>query len=437
MKLTSLRIFAAALLVLAPAAQAEHWPQWRGPAFNGTSPETGLPETWTKESAKWATPLPGPSGATPAVWGDSIFVSSPDAEKNLVLLCLNRKDGAIRWKQTVASGDITKGKGNMASPSPVTDGKAVYALFGTGDLAGFDFGGMQLWKRQLGDEYGRFAIMWLYGSSPLLFDGRLYLQVLQRNPAPPDYPGLAGGKPERESFLLAIDPQTGKTLWKVARPTEARMESQESYATPQPHIGVDGKAQLLVVGGNCLTGHDPQTGQELWRGYGLNSRDGEWMRVVASPVSAGAVAIAAGPKKEPLLAFRTDGRGDVTTSGLAWKFDEKKTPDVCTPVFYQGKLFVLDGDSRTLTCLDPGSGEKKWQGVLETRQVIRSSPVAADGKLYAIDENGTVFVCGTGDEFKLLATIPMGDAQGTRASIAISDGQLFIRTTEKLYCVGK
>jgi outer membrane protein assembly factor BamB len=430
MKLTSLRIFAAALLVLAPAALAENWPQWRGPAFNGTSPETGLPETWTKESAKWATPLPGPSGATPAVWGDSIFVSSPDAEKNLVLLCLNRKDGAIRWKQTVASGDITKGKGNMASPSPVTDGKAVYALFGTGDLAAFDFGGKQLWKRQLGDEYGRFAIMWLYGSSPLLFDGRLYLQVLQRNPAPPDYPG-------RESFLLAIDPQTGKTLWKVARPTEARMESQESYATPQPHIGPDSKAQLLVVGGNCLTGHDPRTGRELWRGYGLNSRDGEWMRVVASPVSAGAVAIAAGPKKEPLLAFRTDGRGDVTTSGLAWKFDEKKTPDVCTPVFYQGKLFVLDGDSRTLTCLDPGSGEKKWQGVLETRQVIRSSPVAADGKLYAIDENGTVFVCGTGDEFKLLATIPMGDAQGTRASIAISDGQLFIRTTEKLYCVGK
>ncbi len=428
---------AIAALTLAISAQAENWPQWRGPAFNGTSTEKGLPETWTKDAAKWATPLPGPSGATPAVWGDAIFVSSPDAEKNLLLFCINRKDGSVRWKKQVATGDINKGKGNMASPSPVTDGKTVWALYGTGDLAAFDFAGNELWKRQLGDEYGRFAIMWLYGSSPLLFDGRLYVQVLQRSPAPPDYPGLAGGAPERESYLVALDPKTGKTLWKVARPSPAQKESLESYATPQPHIGPDGKAQLLVVGGNCLTGHDPATGRELWRGYGLNPKDGEWMRIVTSPVSAAGVAIAAGPKKEALLAFNTDKQGDITTTGLAWKFDEKKTPDVCTPVFYQGKLFVLDGDSKTLTCLDPKTGEKKWQGALETKIVIRSSPVAGDGKIYIMDEGGTVFVCGTGDEFKVLATIPMGDANGSRSSIAISDGQLFIRTTEKLYCIGK
>ncbi|HYR59460.1 MAG TPA: PQQ-binding-like beta-propeller repeat protein [Chthoniobacteraceae bacterium] len=428
---------AAASLVFALAAHAENWPQWRGPNFNGTTPETGLPATWTKDSAKWAAPLPGPSGATPAVWGDSIFVSSPDAEKNLLLLCINRKDGSVRWKKQVSTGDITKGKGNMASPSPITDGKLVWALFGNGDLAALDFDGKLVWQRHLGEEYGRFSINWIYGSSPLLFQNRLYLQVLQRNPAPPDYPGLAGGSPERESYLLALDPKTGKNLWKVARPSDAKLESQESYATPVPHIGPDGKAQILIAGGNCLTGHDPATGKELWRGYGLNTKDGEWMRLVASPVSAGGIAIAAGPKKEPLLAFRTDGKGDVTATGLAWKFDERHTPDVCTPTFYQGKLFILDGDSRTLTCLDPKTGDKKWQGTLETRMVIRSSPVAADGKLYAIDENGTVFVCGTGDEFKVLATIPMGDANGTRASIAISNGQLFIRTTEKLYCIGK
>lgn len=428
---------AFSFLALVSCVQADNWPQWRGPAFNGTSTETNLPETWTRESAKWATPLPGPSGATPAVWSDSIFVTSPDKEKNLLLFCIDRKDGAVRWQKQLATGDINKGKGNMASPSPITDGKTVWALFGTGDLAALDFRGNILWQRHLGEEYGRFSINWIYGSSPLLYDGRLYIQVLQRNPAPPDYPGLAGGSPERESYLLALDPQTGRNLWKVARPSEAKLESQESYATPIPHIGADGKAQILIAGGNCLTGHDPATGKELWRGYGLNTKDGEWMRLVTSPVSAAGVAIAAGPKKEPLLAFRTDGQGDVTTSGLAWKFDEKKTPDVCTPVFYQGKLFVLDGDSKTLTCLDPKTGDKKWQGALDTRMVIRSSPVAADSKLYIIDENGTVFVCGTGDEFKVLATIPMGDANGTRASIAISDGQLFIRTTEKLYCIGK
>lgn len=436
MKLSALRTFALAFAITL-TAQAENWPQWRGPAFNGSSPETGLPATWTKESAKWATPLPGPSGATPAVWGDSIFVSSPDAEKNLLLFCLNRQDGSVRWKQPLATGDINKGKGNMASPSPVTDGQAVYVLFGTGDLAALDFQGKVLWKRQLGADYGRFAIMWIYGSSPLLFDGRLYVQVLQRSPAPRDYPGLAGGAEERESYLLALEPKTGKTLWKAARPSEAKLESQESYATPVPHLGADGKAQLLVAGGDCLTGHDPATGKELWRGYGLNPKRGEWMRIVASPVSAAGVAIAAGPKKEPLLAFHTDKSGDISQSGLAWKFDERKTPDVCTPAFYDGKLFVLDGDSKTLTRLDPKSGEKKWQGSLDTRSVIRSSPVAADGKLYIMDEKGTVFVCGTGDEFQVLATIPMGDTDGTRASIAISGGQLFIRTTQALYCVGK
>ena len=432
-----LPLFTLAALSITLAAHAENWPQWRGPAFNGSSPEKNLPETWTKETVKWSAPLPGPSGATPAVWGDHIFVTSPDAQKNLVLFCLDRKDGKVRWQKQLSTGDINKGKGNMASPSPVTDGKTVFALYGTGDLAALDFDGNIKWQRNLGADYGRFAIMWTYGSSPLLFDGRLYIQVLQRTPAPGDYPGMAGGDPARESYLLALDPATGKTLWKTARPTDAKMESSESYASPIPATCADGKAQLLLVGGNCLTGHDPATGAELWRGYGLNPKDGEWMRIVPSAVSAGGLAIAAGPKKEPLLAFRTDGKGDITTTGLAWKNDDRSAPDVCTPAVYDGKLFVLNGDAKTLICLDPKTGEKKWEGKLDTKMVIRSSPTVADGKVYIIDEKGTVFVCSAGDEFKVLATIPMGDAEGTRATIAVSDGQLFIRTTQAVYCVGK
>jgi outer membrane protein assembly factor BamB len=259
------------------AAQAENWAQWRGPAFNGSSPETGLPQSWSDtEGVKWKTPLPGPSGATPAVWGDSIFVSSPDENKNLLLLCIDRKDGKVRWQKQIAEGaDITKGRGNMASPSPVTDGKTVYALYGSGHLAAFDFSGKELWKRNLGADYGKFSIMWIYGASPLLFDGKLYVQVLQRTPAPEEYPGLAGAGGDRESYLLALDPATGKTLWKHVRPTEARVESMESYGTPIPHFGADGKAQLLVIGGDCLTGHEPATGAELWRGYGFNRKRGE------------------------------------------------------------------------------------------------------------------------------------------------------------------
>lgn len=432
----TLQILAATILATS-LVHAENWPQWRGPNFNGTTNETGLPATWTKETAKWALPLPGPSGATPAVWGDNVFVTSPDAEKNLLLFCVDRKTGKVRWQKQVSTGDITKGKGNMASPSPVTDGKTVWALFGNGDLAALNFDGKILWQRHLGEEYGRFSINWIYGSSPLLFDGRLYIQVLQRSPAPPDYPGLAGGSPERESYLLALNPETGKNIFKVTRSSEAKLESQESYATPTPHMGADGKAQLLVVGGNCVTGHDPATGKELWRGYGLNPKDGEWMRLVPSAVSAAGLAIVAGPKKEALLAFKTEGKGDVSVSGLAWKIDNRTAPDVCTAAFYNGKLFVLNGDTKTLICLDPKTGEQKWQGSLDTKIVFRSSPTVADGKIYMMDEKGNVFVCGTGDEFQQLAKIEMGDAEGSRAGIAVSQGQLFIRTTQALYCVGK
>jgi len=428
-----------AFLALGFAAHAANWPQWRGPEQNGSSPETALPASFSAtEGIKWKIALPGPSGATPAVWGDHVFLTSPDEGKNLHVLCVSRKDGKVLWqKQISEGGNIDKGKGNMASPSPVTDGKTVYTLFGTGDIAALDFNGNILWQRNLGADYGKFALMWIYGSSPLLFDGKLYVQVLQRTPAPPDYPGMAGAAGERESYLLALDPATGKTLWKQTRPTEAQMESMESYATPIPHIGADGKAQILVVGGNCITGHDPANGTELWRGYGLNRKDGQWMRIVPSAVSAAGLAIACGPKKEQMVAYRTDLKGNITEKGLAWSYDERKTPDVCTPALYKGNLFVLDGDSQTLTCMDPKTGEKKWQGNLGERGVIRSSPTVADGKVYIINEKNTVFVCSAGNDFQVLSKIPLGDAEGTRASIAVSDGNLFIRTTENLYCVGK
>jgi len=426
-----------ALLALSVSAKADNWPQWRGPAFNGTSPEKNLPGEITAQSIKWQTPLPGFSGATPTVWGDSVFVTSPDPNKDLILFCVDRKDGKVRWQKTVASGDVSKGRGNMASPSPVTDGKAVYALFGTGDLAAYDFAGKELWKRNLGADYGKFAIMWIYGSSPLLFDGKLYVQVLQRTPAPEDYPGMAGAAGDRESYLLALEPATGKTLWKHVRPTDARMESMESYASPVPHLA-GGKPQLLLVGGDVLSGHDPATGAELWRGGGINRKRGEWMRVVPSPLSAGDVAIACGPKQEPAVAFRTDLKGDISDKGVAWTYDEKQTPDVCTPAYYNGKVYMLNGDKQVLTCLDPKTGAKIWQGNLGHRDTVRSSPTVADGKVYTISEKGILVICdANGMEFNALSTYEFPSADPTRSSIAVSDGQLFVRTATALYCLGK
>ena len=207
MKLPAPRILALAVLACSPfLACGENWGQWRGPNFNGSSPEKNLPSTWGEsEGVKWSTPLPGQSGATPAVWGDSVFVSTPDDNKDLLLFCLDRKDGKVRWQKQLSTGNLSKGRGNMASPSPVTDGKSVFILYGTADLAALDFDGKILWQRNLGADYGRFAIMWTYGSSPLLFGGKLYIQVLQRTPAPNDYPGIAGNETNRAASFRTIE----------------------------------------------------------------------------------------------------------------------------------------------------------------------------------------------------------------------------------------
>ena len=437
MKILAPRNLAVSLgLLLSVSASAENWPHWRGPAFNGSSSETSLPTGWSTTSGiKWTTPLPGFSGATPVVWGDSVFVSSPDAEKNLLLLCLDRKDGKIRWQKQLGTGDQTKSgtSPNMASPSPVTDGKAVYALYGTGDLAALDFTGKVLWQRNLGTDLGRFSNMWLYGASPTLHGGKLYVQVLQRDPVPNDYTHAVDGKPTRESYLLAIDPQTGKDLWRHVRKTDAVMESMESYATPIPFEHA-GRTEILVLGGDYLTGHDAATGAELWRCGGFNPKKGEWMRIVTSPVTWKDMIYAAGPKRVPLHAVRAGGKGDITSTHVAWSFEEFP-PDVCTPVVYKDKLFVLDGDKRMLTCLDPATGTKKWQGDVGVRENFKASPTAADGRIYCVSERGTVVVLDAGDAFKILDTIKLESTAPTRSAVVAAGGALFIRTGENLVCV--
>lgn len=420
-------------LLCAVSLNAANWPQWRGPDLNGSSPETGLPVEWSTESnVLWKAPLPGFSGATPVVWENTAFVVSPDPEKNLLLLAFDTKTGAERWRKIVAKGDRTKGLNNMASPSPVTDGKRVFVMFATGDLAAYDFAGKQLWTRNIADEYGKFANMWIYGSSPLLYKDRLYIQVLQHNP--PNYEHARDDKPTRDSYLLCLDPATGKNIWRHVRPTDAVSEAQESYATPIPYEGANG-TEILVLGGNYLTSHSAATGEEIWRCAGLNDRKEKYWRIVPSPVVAGNRIIVSGPKRDPVLGVKPGGKGLVTDTHLAWRFKENPT-DCVTPLYYRGKLFVLDGDRQVITCLDPNTGEKIWQGSLGVREIFRASPTGADGRIYCISENGTAIVLDAGPEFKILSTIAMGE-KPVRSSVAVAHGKLFIRTANHLYCIGK
>ncbi len=421
-------------LAATTGARAENWPQWRGPFFNGSTTEQRLPESWDQTNGvAWTAPLPGFSGATPIVWNDAIFVSSPDTNQDLRLFCLDRRTGSTRWQAVVGTGNREVGRNNLASPSPVTDGHRVFALFGSGDLAAYDFTGRKIWSRNLASEYGKFANMWQYGSSPLLWKGRLYLQVLQRNPVPDDYAHALGGSRERESFLLCLDPGTGTNIFRHVRPTDAREESMESYATPIPCQGHDGE-QILVVGGDYLTAHDPVTGAEIWRCAGFDPQRKIYWRTVPSPVYAVGMIIGCAPQRDPVLGIRDEGgHGDWPESRIAWRFKEFPS-DCATPLFYQGRLYILDGDRQKLTSLDPVTGEKISQIALGVHEIFRASPTGADGRIYCVSENGTVVVLDAAKELRILATIRMGEGP-VRSSIVAAQGALFLRTAQNLYCL--
>ncbi len=429
----SLLVPVSLAFLVAASARAENWPQWRGPYYNGSTYETKLPVQWSKtENVAWVTPLPGASSATPAVWEDSVYVASPDEQKNLLLLCLDRQTGKVRWQKVVSSGDVQKGRNNMTAPSPAIDGKRVVVLFGTGDLAAYDFSGQELWKRNLAKDYGRFAIKWIYGSSPMVYRSRLFVQVLQQNTCPADYTEALDAQPTRESFLLCLDPETGKEIWRCLRPTDALEEAQEAYSTPIPSVRRQG-TEILVAGADYVTAHAFKTGEELWRCGGLNVRRENSWRLVPTPLVAGGMIIACGPRRDPVIAIKDGGDGLVTDTHIAWRYKEFAS-DCVTPLFFAFKVFVLDGDHQMMTCLDPQSGAPTWQGNLGVRDIFRASPTGADGKIYCLSENGTAVVLEAGKEFKILATVPMGEAP-VRSSIAVASGALFIRTAKNLYCI--
>jgi outer membrane protein assembly factor BamB len=363
------------------------------------------------------------------VWGDAIFLPSPDAQKKLLLLCVDRATGKVRWQREAGAGDRVNGKNNMASCSAVTDGKRVYALFGTSDFAAFDFDGTLVWQIRLREEFGAFANMFLYGASPLLFEGRLYVPLLQRNPS--TYGHAQDEKPERKSWLICLDPATGKVLWSHERKTSAREEAMEAYTTPLPVAGSQGM-ELIVVGADCVTAHRPADGSEVWRYAGLNRRKNLGGRIVPSAVAAPGFIFAIGPKREQLVALRTGGTGLVDEDGVAWR-TEQNIPDVPTPLFYQGRLFVLDGDRQTLTCFQPDTGRQLWQGRLGIRELFYASPTGADGKIYCLSEAGTLVVLSAGEQFQVLSTTPFGEGP-CMSSVVVSGGNLLIRTAENLHC---
>jgi outer membrane protein assembly factor BamB len=444
-----MRFFSTCILAItllgAAAAGAQDWPSWRGPHHNGSSDAAGLPVKFgPTEGVKWSVELPGPGAATPVIWGDSVFISSTDVKaENLAAICIDCGTGKIRWKQVAGSGYRPAGMGSTlqldyrttyASASPVTDGKRVIFYYGNGDLAAFDFMGQRLWARNIQKDYGDFCFFWTYSCSPLLYEGRLYIQVLQRDLA------VSGrGKDGAESFLLALDPATGREHWKVVRPSPARMESREAFSTPIP-FEHKGRKEILLAGADLLTAHDPATGKELWRwgtwNPGFNHSS---MRLIPSPVAGGGVVLGCGPKREPVYAVKAGGSGDISATGLAWKSEERSavTTDVPTPLFYRRRFYVLSDVRKAISCVEPADGKVVWSTPLPGPAMCWASPTGADGKIYLLSLTGQVHVLDA-EKGELLATNPMAEQETEiRSTIAAAHGCLFIRTNTRLYCIGK
>ena len=477
-----------AVVEVSSVAPAQDWPNWRGPDHAGAAAATDLPADFGPDKrVRWAAPMPGPGACTPIVVGDRVFLSSVDSgRQRLVALCLDRADGKVLWQRDAGSGFMPDGRGsrtargrrtNYASPSPATDGERVVFFFGNGDLVGYDFAGEELWRRNVQQDYGNFAFQWTFSASPTIWEGRLFLPVLQRDqpvgggrrrdrgrgrrgrgsqPVDAWATGAAGhpaasrkqspqsAEPRKpiESFLLAIDPKTGETLYKHRRPSPARMESLEAYATAIPRVTGDGRKELLVVGGDVLTGHDPETGAELWRWGTWNDghRQRAWRLVPTVTVGDG-VAVVCAPKRAPVFAVRLGGEGDLGADALLWQSEGRPNPvssDVPTPAYQDGAFYVLSDVQYALSKVVAKTGEVLWTTPLSRDHLWRASPTVADGKVWCINHAGQVVIVAAADG-EVIHQVDMGREgdDHIRASIVVAHDSLFVRTNDKLYCIGK
>jgi len=411
----------SASVVAVAAVSAENWPQWRGPQLNGVSAEKGLPTKWTpEENIAWKLAMPSRTGATPIIWNNHVFlnVALQEKEGDLELWAVDRGKGTVMWKKPLSGGNTMMRKQNMSSPSPVTDGTTVWVMTGTGILKAFDFKGEELWLRDIQKDYGAFGLNWGYASSPLLHQGSLYVQVLH------------GMKTDDPSYILKIDGKSGKTIWRVERPTNAIRESPDSYTTPAL-LRHGSQTEIVITGGDVVTGHDPETGKELWRMNGLNPENIASYRIIASPLVAGGLIIAP-TRVKPMLAIKPGGSGDITESHKVWSFD--RGPDVPTPVS-DGKLLYIVGDSGVVYALDVKTGEPVYGPERLKPGTYSASPVLADGKIYVTSEDGVTSVFAAGPKFELIAENAMNEY--TLSSVAVSGGQIFLRTAGHLYAIGK
>jgi outer membrane protein assembly factor BamB len=424
--------------LLAEKASAANWPQWRGPGGSGISNEKNLPTEWSPtKNIKWKTAIDGRSHSSPIVWGNKVFLTTAvegpvvagakavkhmDGDKEFLhpdsigadrkhtfkVICLDRETGKILWQSTAWEGtpyDNRHRKSSYAASTPATDGKLVYAFFGTEGLYAYDFKGNLAWKAQLGN-LGTVGMG--TGTSPILFDNLVIVQCDEDN----------GGA----SFIVAVDTKTGKEVWKTPRKVAV------SWSTPLL-ARTASRAELIASGSESVIAYDPATGKELWQHKGVESN------AIPSPVANNEmVFLVAGFPAKIAMAIRLGQSGDLTgTPNVPWKYT-KGTAYVPSPILY-GDYLYLTTDRGILTCIDAKTGEVKYEGGrIPIPATFTASPVAFEGKILMTSEDGDTFIVKAGPKHAILGTNSVGEP--VYASPAIADGRIFIRGEKNLYCIG-
>ncbi len=403
--------------ILTANSFADNWQQWRGNYNSGISNETEAPIQWSQtENVKWRLPLPGEAASTPIVWEDKIFLTSAEGNA-LVLMCIGT-DGEEHWKRTLGYGNrAARGdEVNAAAPSPTTDGEHVWAFFGTGLLACYDFKGNPIWETNLEERYGKFRIGFIMSMTPVLDKNRLYIQLIHSN----------------AWLVLSLDKMTGKEVWKHDRKSDATAECEHAYTSPILYRDTE-REFLVVHGADYVTAHNLQDGSEIWRCGGLNPPQNYnySLRLVASPVATQGLIVVPSAKNGPVLGIDPTGTGDITDSQWqTWKLT-RGTPDVPSPLIHDG-LVYLCRENGDLICLDAQTGEQLYRERTH-RHRHRASPIYANGLLYLTARDGVVTVVKAGREFEIIASNDIDET--IAASPVLSNGTLYLRSYQALYAI--
>jgi len=417
---------------------ADNWPAWRGPRGSGVCLETNLPLRWsTNENVLWHVPLPDRGNSTPIVWSNRVFVTQAiEKENRLMLMCFDRRDGKLLWQRGPVwnNKELTHPDNPSCTPSPVTDGERVVVWFGSAGVYCFDFDGRELWRRDLGPQ----KHVWGYASSPVVYRDLCFLNF----------------GPGQRSFVIALDKKTGATVWQrdapalganakwtdfggkeVAggdKPGQTVSEIAGSWATPLI-VSAGGADELVVAFALRLMAFAPTTGEPLWKCDGPN------IGSYSSPFfGGGIVALNASGTTNTITAVRLGGRGDVTKTHRAWlQLAGNNKTCLGAGVIHSGHIYQVNMTG-LLECRVLATGQLLWEERLTgtgARNASWSAPVLAGERLYVANRNADVFVLRASPKFECVATNSIG-GEPMNASLAISDGNIFIRTDKQLWCIG-